>query len=158
MSLVEQARTRLEETRDRIKERIESVRGGSSSSNAELPMLKDIREKGVLGALRGSGSSPELLSQIREKGVLSVLEERFPKVKEMRGEGILGGQGILGGGAIERIRERGILRGELGWADRKPWGGQSKPTRGQTVDEGPLSVTDEAAKIEFTDAISIEPS
>lgn len=155
MSLVEQARTRLEETRDRIKTRIESVRGGSSSSNAELPMLKDIREKGVLGTLRGSGSSPELLSQIREKGVLGVLED---KVKEVRGEGILGGQGILGGGAIERIRERGILGGQLGWADRKPWGGQSKPTRGQTVDEGPLSVTDEAAKIEFTDAISIEPS
>ena len=118
MSLVEQARTRLEETRDRIKTRVESVRGGgsSSSSNPGLPTLQEIREKGLLASVRGSSSNPELLKEIREKGVLSVLEDKFPRVKEIReGGGILGREGgILGRGAgplMDRVRERGILGG-----------------------------------------------
>ena len=117
MSLVEQARTRLEETRDRIKTRVESVRGGGSSSNPGLPTLKEIREKGVLGVLGGSSSSssPELLKEIREKGVLSVLEEKFPRVKEIRETRFLGRP------ASESKRE-----------PKEPVGEETQPLRGKT--------------------------
>jgi len=157
MSLVEQARTRLEETRDRIKARIESIGGSGSSSNPEFPTLKEIREKGLLATIRGSSSSPKLLKEVGEKGVLSILEEKFPRVKEIREGGILGRgvserAGIIPRETVERIRERGILRRETIGS------GKGGPTYRQTVERGPMSITDEAAKIEFTDAISIEPS
>ena len=68
MSLVEQARERVEGARTRITARIEAIRGGG-----------------------GGGGSPELptLKEIREKGVLAVLGEKFPRVKEIRERGIL---------------------------------------------------------------------
>ena len=119
MSLVEQARTRLEETRDRIKTRFGSIRGGGSNpSSPEL--LKEIREKGILGVLGGSSSSSRdfpTLKEIREKGVLSVLEEKFPRVKELRGRGILSRREPTGeprGEVAGEMQEHVILEVEKG--------------------------------------------
>ena len=86
MSLVEQARARLEETRTRIK------------------------LQGSLGSILGQGKvSP--IKVVREKGVLSVLEEKFPKVKEIRGGGGQGVLGVLGERfpKVKEMREKGIL-------------------------------------------------
>ncbi len=80
MSLVEQARTRLEETRTKIKTRVETVRGGGSSLGGS------ILGGNLLG--QGIGEMPKL-KEIREKGVLGVLSEKFPKVKELKERGIL---------------------------------------------------------------------
>lgn len=78
MSIIERARSRVEEARTKVM----AIRGGGS--NPQLPTLEEIREKGVLGALGGSSHSPELLKEVREKGVLKVLGEKFPRVKEIR--------------------------------------------------------------------------
>ena len=79
MSLVEQARARLEEVRDRAKTRLETVRGGSSGLGGGL---------GV-GPVLGSSIEFPKIKEIREKGILTVLEEKFPRVKEIRERGIL---------------------------------------------------------------------
>jgi len=56
----------------------------------------------------------ERVEEIKAKGAMAVVEERFPKIKEIRGGGG-GGGGILGGGSspeiptIKEVREKGIL-------------------------------------------------
>lgn len=52
----------------------------------------------------------ERVEEVKAKGAMAVVEERFPKIKEIRGGG-----GILGGGSspelptMREIREKGIL-------------------------------------------------
>jgi len=54
----------------------------------------------------------ERVEEIKAKGAMAVLEEKFPKIKEIRGGG---GKGLLGGGSspelptIKEIREKGVL-------------------------------------------------
>lgn len=91
MSLVEEARTRLEEFR---------TKGVLVALEEKFPKIKEIRGGGgILGGSSGSSSSSGILASeggilatVREKGVLAILEERFPKVKEMRERGILRGR------------------------------------------------------------------
>jgi len=59
MSMVAQVKSRIEEVRARVM------------------------------AIREGGSGLELRKEIQEKGVLTVLEEKFPRVREMRERGIL---------------------------------------------------------------------
>jgi len=59
--------------------------GNGSSPIPEPPTLN---EKRVPTGVRDS--NPELLTQIREQGVLTVLEEKFPRVKEIRQTRFLG--------------------------------------------------------------------
>ena len=74
MSLVEQARERLEEVR---------TKGARTALEEKFPKIKEMRG--------GGGSNPGVpaLKDVREKGILGVLGERFPKVKEIRERGIL---------------------------------------------------------------------
>jgi hypothetical protein len=98
MSLIEEARTK-------IKTRIEAIRGGGSPLG---------------GSILGQGEvSP--IKAVREKGVLSVLEEKFPKVKEIRGGGGQGVLGVLGERfpKVKEMRERGILARVLGEKEDK---------------------------------------
>jgi len=59
MSIVAQVRSRIEEVRARVM------------------------------AIREGGSGPELRKEIQDKGVLKVLEEKFPRVREIRERRIL---------------------------------------------------------------------
>jgi len=59
MSVVAQVRSRIEEVRARVM------------------------------AIREGGSGPELRKEIQDKGVLKVLDEKFPRVREIRERGIL---------------------------------------------------------------------
>ena len=100
MSLVEQARTRLEEARTRVKTRVEKIRGGSSilSGNPghELPTIEEVRAK------------LPTIEEVKAKGVLSVLEEKFPKVKEIRQKGVLARFLGKSGGQVEPRKEAAI--------------------------------------------------
>lgn len=127
---------------ERARERVEEVR-----TKGVLASLKELR-----GGGSSSGGSPQhpTIKEIREKGVLAVLEEKFPKVREIRGGG--GGspelptlkdireKGILGVleeryPRVKEMRERGILA-RLG-ASSKPVGEggliHEKPTRKEYV-------------------------
>ncbi|TRZ48290.1 MAG: hypothetical protein D4S01_10595 [Dehalococcoidia bacterium] len=60
----------------------------------------------------------ERLEEVRTKGARATLEEKFPKIKEMRGGGMLRSGGSSGGNnpevpALKDIREKGVL-GVLG--------------------------------------------
>lgn len=102
MSLVEEARGRLEEVR---------AKGVLAALEEKFPKIKEIRggnpsSGGILGSEGG------ILATVRERGVLGVLEERFPRIREFRGgargtrvgaEEEVGPKGELPEGMIPRI-------------------------------------------------------
>jgi hypothetical protein len=65
---------------------IERVRGRAEEIRAKGPVA-------YLRELRGSSGSlsPQIptLKEVREKGLIKVLEERFPRIGEMRARGVL---------------------------------------------------------------------
>ena len=99
MSLVEKARERLEEVR--AKGAMAVLRGNEGGNPGGIvekarERLEEVRARGLRegGILRGEGILGEgILGDVREKGVLGVLEEKFPRVKEIRERGLLGGVG-----------------------------------------------------------------
>ena len=97
MSFLEKARERLEEVRAKGLLQGSSGNPGGIVEKAR-ERLEEVRAKGpmaVVQELRGSSSGGILgegiLGTVREKGVLAVLEEKFPRVKEIRERGLLGG-------------------------------------------------------------------
>ena len=97
MSLVDKARERLDEVREK---------GARAVLEEKFPKLKEIGGGGLLGGSSG-GSSGGLLKDVQERGVLTILGERFPKVKEIREKR------ILGGGSGGRRGSRGTSRNTL---------------------------------------------
>ena len=99
LSFLEKARERIEEVRakgllqgssgnpsgivETARERLEEVR-----AKGAMAVVKEFR--GSSGGILGEGG---ILGNVREKGVLAVLEEKFPRVKEIREKGLLGGVG-----------------------------------------------------------------
>jgi len=80
MSLVEQVRSRVEEIRTRVRSRVEAIRGGGTLGGS---ILRGSSETSVLGGnILGQGLP--VVKEIREKGAISVLQERFPRLKEVR--------------------------------------------------------------------------
>jgi len=77
MSVLENIRSRVEEMRSNIQTRLSELRGGEGIA---------LLQGGVLSG-QSSGQLP-LISEIREKGLLTVLEEKFPRIKEVRERGI----------------------------------------------------------------------
>jgi hypothetical protein len=78
MSLAEQVRSRVEEIRTRVRSRVEAIRGGTPGS-----ILRGSSGSPVLGGnILGQGLP--VVKEIREKGAISVLQERFPRLKEVR--------------------------------------------------------------------------
>jgi len=79
MSLAEQVRSRVEEIRTRVRSRVEAIRGGTLGGS----ILRGSSETSVLGGnILGQGLP--VVKEIREKGAISVLQERFPRLKEVR--------------------------------------------------------------------------
>jgi len=96
---------RLEEVRTNLKTKVEEVRAG-----------KGLLKGGLLTGSSSSGSSSSsnssllgtsILPKIREKGVMATLEERFPKIKDIRERKLLGA-----------TKSEGEKRGTLG--EEKP--------------------------------------
>jgi len=101
-TIMEQARTRLEETRTKLKARAEALRGGKGVLGSKL--LGESSGGLLLGEVLGKGA---LLTAVKEKGALGVLEEKFPKIKEIRERKFLGA-----------TKSEGEKRGTLG--EEKP--------------------------------------
>ena len=79
MSLAEQVRSRVEEIRTRVRSRVEAIRGGTLGGS----ILRGSSGSPVLGGnILGQGLP--VVKEIREKGAISVLQERFPRLKEVR--------------------------------------------------------------------------
>jgi len=76
MSMIENIRARLEEVRTSVQTRLSQLRGGGGGQLLQ-------------GGISGQLLQGPIISEIREKGPMAVLEERFPKVKEIREKGIM---------------------------------------------------------------------
>jgi len=93
-TVLDTARTRLETARTKLKE----FRGGKGVLGSKL--LGESSGGLLLGEALGKGA---LLTAVKEKGALGVLEERFPKIKDLRAGRLLGGgTGSTGSGGEKR--------------------------------------------------------
>jgi len=123
MSAVEQARTRMEEARTKIKTRIEAIRGGGSPLGGSI----------LGGNILGQGTRLELpaIKEVRQKGAVKVLEEKFPRVKEMREKGVLARITGLTGSTPSSVSTQAIERGTSSVISEVPL---KKETRNISID------------------------
>lgn len=97
--LIERARARVEEFRVRATERIGTMRGGSGGMLQqgmlqqgsirkrleELPMLKRVRERGILkglGTIGGTGNEPEVTREVQSSGFIQVPAKAWKRPEE----------------------------------------------------------------------------
>jgi len=80
-------RERIEEVRTRVRARVEEVRTRARARVEEIRARLGVRP--ILGGEKGRSPEIPTVKEVLEKGVLGVLEERFPRIKEIREKRIL---------------------------------------------------------------------
>ena len=98
-TILEQARARIEEVRVRSMERIGTMRGGSGGMLQqgmlqqgsirkrleELPMLKRVRERGILkglGTTEGKGNEPVVTEKVQSSGFIQAPAKEWKRPGE----------------------------------------------------------------------------